>query len=326
MKRRQFIAGLGGAAVWPVVGRAQEFARPVVGWIALAPVELSRIQHDAVLRGLAETGFVAGRNLTFEYHSVDYRLDRMPAVAAELVHRRVSVLGAGSLAATLAAKDATQKIPTVFVMGANPVERGIVPSLARPGGNITGVTNLNNELIAKRLEILHELVPSATLVALLVNPTGPLTKFEVTLTQATAKAFGLRLQIVNAAVPGEIEEALADVAQSGAGALLISGDALFLTHRTQVIALTSRFRVPAIYAYREVTEAGGLLSYGTDLGDPYRIAGDYAGRILNGEKPGDLPVQQSTKVELLLNLKIAKALGIAFPLALLARADEVIDE
>jgi putative tryptophan/tyrosine transport system substrate-binding protein len=325
MKRREFIAGLGSAVACPLAARAQEAARPVVGWIALAPIELSRIQHDAVLQGLTETGFVAGRNLTFEYHSVDYRLDRMLAVAAELVRRRVSVLGAGSLAAALAAKDATQKTPIVFVMGANPVERGIVPSLARPGANITGVTNLNNELIAKRLEILHELVPSATLVALLVNPTGPLTDFEMTLTQSTATLLGLRLQIVNAAVPGEIEEAFAQVAQSRAGALLISGDALFLTHDTEIVALTSRFGVPTIYAYRQVTEAGGLLSYGTDLGDPYRIAGDYVGRILKGEKPGDLPVQQSTKVELLLNLRAAKALGITFPLTLLARADEVIE-
>jgi putative tryptophan/tyrosine transport system substrate-binding protein len=318
MKRREFIAGLGSAAAWPLGARTQEAPRSVVGWIALAPVELSRIQHDAVLRGLAETGFVAGQNLTFEYHSVDYRLDRLAKVAAELVRRRVSVLGAGSLAAALAAKDATQKLPIVFVMGANPVERGIVPSLARPGANITGVTNLNNELIAKRLEILHELVPSATLVALLVNPTGPLTEFEMTSTRATAAVLGLRLQIVSAAVPGELEEAFAQVTQSRAGALLISGDALFLTHDAEIVALTSRIGVPTIYAYREVTEAGGLLSYGTDLGDPYRIAGNYVGRILKGEKTGG-------SARPALNLKAATALGITFPTSLLVRADEVIE-
>jgi len=326
MRRRKFIAGLGGAAVaWPGTLWAQETATPVVGWIGLSPLEISHVQQDAVHRGLAETGFIAGRNLVFEYHSVDFRLDRMPAVAAELVRRRVSVLGAGLLAAALAAKAATQTIPIVFVVGADPVDRGIVPSLARPGGNITGVTNLNNELIAKRLEILHELVPSAALVAFLVNPTGPLTEFEMMVTRAAAGALGLRLRIVNAALPDETEEAFAQVAQSGAGALLISGDALFLSNRTKLVALASRAGVPAIFAYREVTQAGGLLSYGTDLADPYRIAGTYVGRILKGEKPADLPIQQSTKVELVINVKTAKALGLTIPLTLLGRADEVIE-
>jgi putative ABC transport system substrate-binding protein len=299
---------------------------PVVGWIGLSPVEVSRAhQYEPVLRGLAETGLIAGRDLSFEYHSVDYQLDRIPALAAELVRRRVSVLGAGFLAAALAAKAATQTIPIVFVMGADPVGRGIVASLARPGGNITGVTDLNNELIAKRLKILHELVPSAALVAFLVNPSGPLTEFEMKVTRATAGALGLRLRVVNAALPNDIEEAFAQIAQSGAGALLLSGDALFLNHRTKLVALASGAGVPAIYAYHQVTQVGGLLSYGTNLLEVYRIAGTYVGRILKGEKPADLPVQQSTKVELVINLRTAKALGLTVPPTLLARADEAIE-
>jgi len=304
---------------------AQEAAAPVVGWIGLSPVEVSRVQQDAVHRGLAETGFIAGRNLAFEYHHVDYRLDRMPVVAAELVRRRVSVLGAGLLAAAVAAKAATQTIPIVFVVGADPVERGLVPNLARPGGNITGVTNLNNELIAKRLEILRELAPSVPQIAFLINPTGPLTEFEMKLAQAAANVLGLHLQVMNASLPEELEGAFAQIVQSGAGALLISGDALFLSNRTKLVALASLAGVPAIYAYREVTQSGGLLSYGTDLADPYRIAGTYVGRILKGEKPADLPVQQSTKVELVINMKTAKALGLTIPLTLLGRADQVIE-
>ena len=323
MKRREFIAGLGGAAAWPLAARAQQAATPVVGWIGLGPG--GRVRNDAIHRGLTETGFVAGQNLVFERSSVDFQQDRLLAIAAEFVRRRVNVIGATSLAATIAAKAATQTIPIVFVMGANPVEHGIVPSLARPGGNITGVTDINLELIAKRLEILRELVPSATLVALLVNSTGPVAELEMTQTEAAATMLGLRLRIVKAASAGEIEEAFAQVAQSGAGALLISGEPLFLAHGTQLVALASRAAVPTIYAHHEVTQAGGLLSYGTDLADLFRIAGTYVGRILKGEKPADLPVQQSTKVELALNMKTAKALGLTFPLTLLGRADEVIE-
>jgi putative ABC transport system substrate-binding protein len=326
MRRREFIAGLGGAgaAAWPLVARAQQAGTPVVGWIGVGPVGRN-IQNDALLRGLAETGFVAGQNLVFERSSVNFQLDRLPAIATEFVRRRVNVIGATTLAATIAAKAATQTIPIVFVMGPNPVERGIVPSLARPGGNITGVTDINVELIAKRLEILHELVPSASLVALLVNSTGPVAELEMTLTQAAATMLGLRLRIVKAASSGEIEEAFAQVAHSGAEALLISGEALFLTHRSQLVTLASRARVPSSYAYRDFTQAGGLLSYGADLADEFRIAGTYVGRILKGEKPADLPVQQSTKVELVINLNTAKTLGLAVPPSILLRANEVIE-
>jgi putative ABC transport system substrate-binding protein len=326
LRRREFITLLGGAAAaWPLAVRAQQAAMPVVGWIGISQIGADNFQMPAVHRGLAEAGFVAGRNLVFEYRSVDFQLDRLPAVASELVQRPVTVLGAGFLAATLAARTATQTIPIVFVMGANPVERGVVASLARPGGNITGITNINTELISKRLEMLHELAPGAMLVDFLVNPTGPLTASEMTAAQAAAAALGLRLRVVNAALPGDLEEAFKDIARSGAGALLLSGDALFLNNRLQIVELVARIGVPAIYAYREVTQAGGLMSYNTDLADAYRLAGTYVGRILKGEKPADLPVQQSTKIELVINLKTAKALGITFPLLLLGRADEIIE-
>ena len=328
MNRREFIAGLGATVTspgWTTGGRAQQAALPVVGWIGLASIDSANIQMAAVHRGLAEAGFVAGRNLVFEYRSVDFHLDRLPAVASELVNRPVSVLGAGFLAATLAARAATQTIPIVFVMGADPVERGIVASLARPGGNITGTTNINNELISKRLEMLHELVPSTTLVAFLINPTSPLTDFEMRATQAAAAALGLRLRVVNSTLPGDFETAFTEIAQSGAGALLLSGDALFLSNRIRIAELVSRIGLPAIYPYREVTLAGGLMSYNTDLADPYRLAGTYVGRILKGEKPADLPVQQSTKVELVINMKTARALSLTVPLSLLGRADEVIE-
>jgi putative ABC transport system substrate-binding protein len=250
---------------------------PVVGEIGLGSIDQGYVQIGALHRGLAENGFVAGQNLVFEYRSPDYHLDRLLAIAAELVRRPVTVPFAGYLAATLAAKAATQTTPIVFVMGANPVERGVVASLARPGGHITGVTVCNTELIGKRLEILHELVPSATLVALLVHPTGALTEVEMMSSQATAAALGLHLRIVDAALPDQIEEAFAQIAQSGAGALLISGDALFLNCRTQVVALVSRTGIPAICPYREVTQVGGLMRHrlGRSISNRRRVCGTH---------------------------------------------------
>jgi putative ABC transport system substrate-binding protein len=278
--------------------------------------------HD----GLRETGYVEGWNLAIEYRWAEGRNDRLPALAAELVRRQVSVIvTAGSTPAALATRAATPTIPIVFYMGANPVEAGLVSSLSRPGGNVTGVVTLNVEVTPKRLELLHELVPTATTIALLVNPA---TSYAETMTrdlQAAASALGVQLHVLHASSEYEFDAVFATLVQLRAGALVIGTDALFNSRSEQLAALTIRHAVPAVYQFREFAAAGGLMSYGTTVADTYRPLGVYTGRILKGEKPAELPVQQATRVELIINMKTAKALGLSVPLPLLGRADEVIE-
>jgi putative ABC transport system substrate-binding protein len=324
MRRREFVAGLAGAIAVPRVGRAQQAAKPVIGWLITGALEdVSQIK-PALHRGLAETGHVESRNLAFEYRSAEYHFDRLPALATELVRRPVAVIFASTLQSILAAKAATQAIPIVFVTSADPVTTGIVASLNRPGGNVTGFTSLGTGLAAKRLELLHELVPTASPIAVLVNPTSPLTDGEMREVRAAAGILGVRLLILNATLESDLETAFATLAQEHAGALLVSEDALFSNHFDRLIALAARHAVPTVYAARGIAMAGGLMSYGGS-GDVFRQAGAYIGRILKGERPADLPVQQATKIEMVINLKTAKALGLTFPITLLGRADEVIE-
>jgi len=328
MRRRKFIKLIGSAAVaWPVVARAQQPTLPMIGFLNGGSPDGSAHFVEAFRRGLSETGHVEGRNVTIEYRWADGRYDRLPELAADLVRRQVTVIAApGSTAGALAAKAATTTIPIVFAMGIDPVAAGLVHALNRPGGNVTGVSTLNVEVGPKRLELLHEVVPTATIVALLVNPTNP-GNAEVLLrdAQATASALGLRVHALNAKTEGEMEAAFAALRQLKAGALVIGPDQFFNSRVEQLAALAVHHAVPAVYEGREFTAAGGLMSYGQSILDSYQLAGVYTGRILNGEKPADLPVQRSTKVELYINLKSAKALGIAFPLSLLGRADEVVE-
>jgi putative ABC transport system substrate-binding protein len=327
MKRREFIAGLGSAAVWPLAARAQQ-PMPVVGFLAVGSLDTrSRINVAAFHRGLAEMGYFEGRNVAMEYRWTDGQSDRLPAFAAELVRRQVAVMVAiGGTNAAFAAKAATQTIPIVFSSGSDPVEVGLVASLGRPGGNLTGVSLLITAVVAKRLELLHELAPAATSIALLANPANPvLAADETRELQAAARVLGVNLLVLHASSPSEIDAAFATLVEQRVGALLVSSDADFSIRRDQIVALAARHAVLAIYQWREYTAAGGLMSYGPSLTDAYRINGVYTGRILKGEKPADLPVQQVTKIELVINMKAAKALGLTFPTALLVRADEVIE-
>jgi putative tryptophan/tyrosine transport system substrate-binding protein len=328
MKRREFITLLGGAAAaWPVAARAQQPAMPVIGFLDPLSLETTREKVAAFNRGLAEIGYVEGQNLTTEYRWAQGQTGRLPALAAELVHRKVAVIATpGATVATLAAKAATDTIPIVFVAGGDPVELGLVRSINRPGGNLTGVAFLATEYAAKRLELLHELVPAAALIAVLVNPAN-LINAEVHKgkIQEAARVLGVRLLILNASSQSDIEAAFVTLVQERAGALLIGTDSFFTGHRDQIIALAARSAVPTIEEFREFTAAGGLMAYGTSILDAWRLAGNYTGRILMGEKPSELPVQQPTRFELLINLKTAKALGLTVPPMLLARADEVIE-
>jgi putative ABC transport system substrate-binding protein len=329
LRRRSFITLLGGAAVaWPLAARAQQPAMSVIGilsaeWPNAVVADRLRAFHE----GLSETGYVEGRNLAIEYRWAEGRNDQLPALAAELVRRQVAVIvTTGSTPATLAASAATTTIPIVFYIGANPVEAGLVTSLSRPGGNLTGVVTLNVEVTAKRLELLHELVPTATTIAALVNPTSPVVADTVTRDlQTAAGALGLQLRVLHASNEREFEAAFASLVQLRAAGLVIGGDALFNSRSEQLAALTVRHAVPAIYQFREFVSAGGLMSYGTTVVDTYRPLGVYTGRILKGEKPAELAVQQATKLELIINMKTAKALGITVPLPLIGRADEVIE-
>jgi putative ABC transport system substrate-binding protein len=327
VRRREFITLLGSAAVWPLAARAQQAAMPAIGVLSAEWRDLFADRLRAFHEGLSETGYVEGRNLAIEYRWAEGRNDQLPALAAELVRRQVTVIvTAGSTPAALAARAATTTIPIVFYLGADPVEVGLVTSLSRPGGNLTGVVTLNVEVGAKRLELLHELIPTATVVALLLNPTNP--TLAQTLSrdlQAAARTLGLQLHVLHASNEREIDTAFATLVQLRAGALVIGADALFNSRSEQLAALTVRHAVPAIYQFREFVSAGGLMSYGTTVVDTYRPVGVYTGRILKGEKPAELPVQQATRLELIINLKTAKALGITVPLPLLGRADEVIE-
>jgi putative tryptophan/tyrosine transport system substrate-binding protein len=325
MKRRNFITLLGGAAAWPLAARAQQ-AVPVVGVLSAEWPNLFSDRLRAFHDGLRETGYVEGRNLAIEYRWAEGRNDRLPALATELVRRQVTVLVATSTPAVLAARIATTTIPIVFFVAADPVQLGLVTSLSRPEGNLTGVVTLNVEVAAKRLQLLHELVPTATIVALLVNPSN--TALAETITkelEAAARTLGVQLHVLHASSERELDTAFATLVQLRAGALVIGADALFNSRSEQLAELTIRHRVPAIYQFREFVSTGGLMAYGSTVLDTYRPLGVYTGRILKGEKPAELPVQQATKVELVINMKTAKALGLTVPLPLIGRVDEVIE-
>jgi putative ABC transport system substrate-binding protein len=328
MRRREFITLVGGAAaVWPLTARAQQGALPVIGILHLTSLETNREKLAAFRVGLDETGYIENKNVTIEYRWAQGQNDRLSQLVAELVRRQVSVIVVlESTNGALAAKAATQTIPIVFMQGADPVRIGLVDSLNRPGGNLTGINLLLTEVAGKRLELLLELVPAAKLIAYLRNPTNPVfAESETKEVQIAARAHGVGLLLANASSTGEIETAFADLVQRRADALLVASDGFLLDHPDQIVALAARYEVPAIYAWREAMTVGGLMSYGTNIIDAWRQAGVYTGRILKGERPADLPVQQVTKFELLINFKTAKALGLTFPLTLLGRANEVIE-
>ena len=325
MHRRDFIKVAAGSVTWPLAARAQQPTLPVVGFLNAASAKGYAPQLSAFLKGLSEAGYVDGQNVAIEYHWAEGRSDRLPAMVADLVHRQVAVIAATSTPAAIAAKAATTTIPIVFELGSDPVRLGLVASLNRPGGNVTGVTNSNGQIAPKRLQLLHELVPTASVIALLVNPANPaLAETNTKEVQAAARALGLELPILNASTDGDFDGVFAKLIQLRAGGLVVGPDPFFSGRSEQLAALTLRHAVPTIYENREFAVAGGLLSYG-DFTDAYRLTGIYTGRVLKGEKPADLPVQQATKVEFYINLKTAKALGLNVPAAMQARADEMIE-
>jgi putative ABC transport system substrate-binding protein len=332
MNRRAVVSLLGGAAAatlvaWPVNVRAQQGAvTPVIGLLGLTSAEAFARELAAFQRGLAEAGYVDGQNATIDYRWARGQFDRLPALAAELVRRGVTVIAAaGTPASALAAKSATTTIPIVFVTGGDPVHMGLVAGLNRTGGNATGVYMLTAALEPKRLELLRELVPSADVIGVLVDPNSPDTKLQLQDLPAAAQSVGQRIVLLKASDQAEIDAAFATIKQQRIGALVVTSSPAYLPLRTQIVALAARHAVPAIYFFRDFAAAGGLMSYGTSLIDAYRRAGVYTGRILKGERAADLPVEQSTRVELVINLNTAKALGLTFPLTLLGRADEVIE-
>ena len=327
MRRREFITLVGAAAAWPLAARAQQPAMPVIGVLSGgSSPDPSAARWRAFHHGLSENGYVEGRNVAIEYRWPEGQYDRLPALVADLVRRRVTVLTAlGGVQTPLAAKAATGTIPIVFAIGSDPVKFGLVASLNRPGGNVTGVSFFTIELEAKRLGVLHELVPKATAIAVLVNRTNANAENQLRELSEAARTLGLQLHALNASSERDFDAAFAAVAQMRAGALLVAADPFFFIRREKIVSLAMAQGVPAIYEWREFAEAGGLVSYGTNLTDAFRQAGVYTGRILKGEKPADLPVMRSTKFELVINLKTAKALGLEIPSSVLARADEVIE-
>jgi putative ABC transport system substrate-binding protein len=327
IRRREFIVTLGGAAAaWLHAARAQQPPMPVIGFLGSRSPEDSANLVAGFHAGLGETGFAENRNVTIEFRWAEGHYDRLPMLAADLVARQVAVIAApGGIAAGLAVKAATAKIPIIFLTGADPVQFGLVSSLSRPDGNITGVAILTNTLAPKQLELLHEVVPTATLVAFLVNPKNPIAESDTRDLRSAAGITRQQILVLNASNESEIDNAFAAIVQQQAGALLVQSDPFFNSRPDRIVALAARHAIPAMYQWRDFPVAGGLMSYGTILADAYRQVGIYAGRILKGAKPSDLPVQQSVKVQLVINLKTARALGLTFPLPLLGRADEVIE-
>ena len=326
MRRREFITLLGGAAAWPITARAQQPALPVIGYLGpeLPMAFASRV--EAFRQGLGQAGYIEGRNVAIEFRWAESQHDRLPALAAELVARPVSVIVApGGAPAALAAKSATMTIPIVFEMGADPIVTGLVQTLNRPGGNITGVTSLNVQITPKRLEILHEAVPAATLIAVLLNPTSPTAASQLQHLQAAASRLNVRLHVLQASNVRDLDGISAALTELRPGGLVVSSDTFLGTHGEQLAALAVRHSVPAIHQSRDFADAGGLMSYAGSFVESHRQAGIQTGRILKGDRPADLPVQQVTKVQLFINLKTAKALGLEIPPSLLARADEVIE-
>jgi putative tryptophan/tyrosine transport system substrate-binding protein len=327
LRRRDFITLVGGAAaVWPLAARAQQRPMPVIGFLSSVPFESRRDQVAGFHRGLNESGYVEGQNVAIEYRSADNEIDRLSALAADLVRRQVTVIVTiGGDNSIQAAKAATTTIPVVFVTGFDPVQVGFVASLNRPGGNLTGVSFLVVLTVAKRLELLSELAPTAATIGMLVNPNNPNTEATTGDAQAAAQTLGKKLVIVKAGTESDLDTAFATFVQEKVEAVLVETDPFFLTRREQIVGLAARQALAAIYAFREFATVGGLMSYGTSLSNAYRQAGVYAGKILKGEKPADLPVTQATKFELVINLKTAKALGLKVPLTLQVAADEVIE-
>jgi putative tryptophan/tyrosine transport system substrate-binding protein len=326
MRRREFIRFFGGAVFASSrTARAQHSAKPLVGFLNVGKSTMNAFLETAFRQGLADAGYIAGQNVTVEYHWAEGNFDRLPVLAADLVHRQVNVIAATSTPAALAVKATGTTIPTVFETAGDPIKLGLVASLNRPGDNVTGVTQLSSELISKRLSLLRELISTTKLVGLLVDQADPRAEAQIADMQEAGRGLGLQIDVVNASSENEIETAFATLSQLGAGGLLV-GTGEFLRRRAeQIVGLAARQNLPAIYQYREFSKAGGLISYGTSLTDSYRQAGVYAGRILKGEKPGELPVLQATKFELVVNLKTAKALNLAIPPGVIAIADEVIE-
>jgi putative tryptophan/tyrosine transport system substrate-binding protein len=327
VRRREVIAGLGSAAAWPVVARAQQPTLPVIGFVSPAAADVSGGFVAAFRKGLAEAGYIDGQNVTVEYHWLEGQYERVPALMADLVRRRVAILATpGNSVITLAAKAATATIPMIFGVGQDPVQLRLVASLARPGGNATGVNFFSAEVVTKRLGLLHEVVPKAVRVAVLVNPANAATTETISREiQKAARAIGLQILVLNASMSREFDEAFAILAREPPDALFVALDGLFDSHIAQFVTLTARASIPAVYSRRGFVEAGGLMSYGTSFPEMFRQVGFYSGNILKGAKPADLPVVQSTKFEFVINLRTAKTLGIEVPPTLLALADEAIE-
>lgn len=326
MKRREFITLVGStAAAWPLATRAQQPVMPVVGFLDPSSLEKYAPFVAAFRKGLNEAGLVEGRNVAIDFRWAEGQYERLPVMAADLVRHQVAVIVATGVTATLAAKAATAAIPIVFNTGGDPVKFGLVASLNRPERNVTGVASLGKILVAKQFELLHELVPKSDAVAFLVNPTNAVAALDTSDVQAAADALGKKLIVVKAATEGDIDAAFTAAVEQRAGALVMQTDPFFLSRRDQIVELAARHILPAIYYLRDFAVAGGLMSYGTSLSDALRLVGEYTGRILKGEKPGDLPVQQSVKTEFVINLKTAKALNLTVPPTLITRADEVIE-
>jgi putative ABC transport system substrate-binding protein len=326
MRRRNFLAAFGGAAtLWPLAVCAQQAGMPVVGFLHYAsPNELTHLA-DAFRRGLQEVGYNEGQNVAIEYRWAEGQYDRLPALAADLVRRQVGVITAGGSVAAQAAKNATTTIPVVFTSGADPIATGLVASLSRPGGNITGMSLLAAEMATKRLELIRDLLPRARAIAMITNPAFPGSHSEMAEVEAAGRSVGMQTHKVVASSPSDLDAAFATISQLSVDAFTVGADGFFITRREQFAALAAHYALPGIYPFPDFPESGGLLSYGLDLVDAYRQAGVYAGRILKGAKPADLPVMQPTKFQLVINLKTVKALGLTVPQALLARADEVIE-